>query len=316
MKFVIPGGCGQLGQMLERALVARGHQVVLLSRTPSGDGRVLAWDGRTLGPWADAIDGSDVVINLAGRSVNCRYTKHNLTDMLLSRVDSTRVLGQAIGAAARPPRVWLQSSTATIYAHRFDAANDEATGILGGDEPGVPRYWAFSVRIATEWEHELDLAVTPQTRKVAMRTAMVMGPERGGTLDVLLGLVRFGLGGAVAGGRQYMSWMHERDFVEAIEFLVAREDLDGAINLAAPDPLPQRAFMATLREAAGAVVGLPATAWMAELGALAMRSDSELLLKSRRVVPGRLLDAGFRFAFPTWAEAARDLIAQVRARPG
>ena len=300
--------------MLERSLCAGGHQVVLLSRTPSGDGRVLAWDGRTIGPWAAAIDGSDVVINLAGRSVNCTYNKHNLTDMLLSRVDSTRVLGEAIATASRPPRVWLQSSTATIYAHRFDAANDEATGILGGNEPGVPGYWAFSVRIATEWEHELALAATPQTRKVAMRMAMIMGPETDGTLDVLLGLVRLGLGGAIAGGRQYMSWMHERDFVDAIEFLIARDDLEGAVNLAAPEPLPQGLFMATLREAAGVTIGLPATAWMAEIGAFAMRSDSELLLKSRRVVPGRLLETGFHFAFPTWEEAARDLTAQVRAR--
>ncbi|MVZ99016.1 TIGR01777 family protein [Actinomadura sp. LD22] len=313
MKLVIPGGTGQVGTVLDRALTAAGHEVVILTRRPAGE-RHLPWDGRTPGPWAAAVDGADVVINLAGRSVSCRYTPANLREMMDSRVESARVVGEAIAAAARPPRVWLQMSTATVYAHRFDAPNDEATGVIGGGEPGVPRYWSYSVRIAEEWERAQQRAATPSTRKVALRAAMVMSPDRGGVFDVLLRMARLGLGGPVAGGAQYISWIHEDDFVRAVEFLIGRDDLDGPVNLAAPAPLPQRAFMRALRTAWGMPVGLPATKWMAEIGALALRSDTELLLKSRRVVPGRLLDAGFAFEHPHWPEAAADLVRQVRAR--
>ncbi|MFJ9814663.1 DUF1731 domain-containing protein [Streptomyces sp. NPDC101151] len=313
MKIVIPGGTGQVGTVLKRALTAAGHDVVVLSRRPAGPGEVR-WDGRTLGPWADRIDGSDVVVNLAGRSVSCRYTASNLQAMMDSRVDSARVVGEAIGAAARPPRLWLQMSTATVYAHRFDAPNDERTGLIGGAEPGVPGYWAYSVDIARAWEREQEAAGTPHTRKVALRTAMVMSPDRGGVFDILLRLARLGLGGPVAGGAQYVSWIHDQDFVRAVEFLIGRDDLAGPVNLAAPAPLPQRMFMRDLRTAWGVPVGLPATRWMAEAGALALRSDAELLLKSRRVVPGRLLGAGFTFDHPHWSRAAADLVRRVRAR--
>ncbi|MGP4022635.1 TIGR01777 family oxidoreductase [Actinomadura sp. 3N407] len=311
MKIVIPGGTGQVGAILDRALTAAGHEVVVLTRRPTRE-REVGWDGRTAGAWAEVVDGSDVVINLAGRSVSCRYTPANLQAMMDSRVHSTQVVGEAIAAAARPPRVWLQMSTATIYAHRFGAPNDEATGVLGGAEPGVPGYWAYSVKIAKNWERAQERAETPSTRKVALRSAMVMSPDRGGVFDVLLRLARLGLGGPVAGGAQYVSWIHDRDFVRAIEFLVDRDDIAGAVNLAAPNPLPQRRFMRALRAAWGVPVGLPATAWMAELGALAMRSDTELLLKSRRVVPGRLLEAGFAFDHPQWPAAAGDLVRRSR----
>lgn len=318
MKVVLPGGSGQVGGILARAFVARGDEVVVVGRgggiASTGGARGVAWDGRTLGPWAAEIDGADVVINLAGRSVNCRYTPANLDAMMRSRVDSTRAVGLAIERAARPPRVWLQMSTATIYAHRFDAANDEATGRIGGDEPGAPAYWKLSIDIARAWEQALHDASTPRTRRVALRAAMVMSPDRGGIFDVLLGLVRAGLGGAVAGGRQFVSWIHDADFVRAIDLLIARDDLDGAVNLAAPGPLPQREFMAELRAIWGRRIGLPATRWMAELGALVLRTDTELLLKSRRVVPGRLLDAGFRFDQPGWSAAAHDLVDRWRAQ--
>jgi uncharacterized protein (TIGR01777 family) len=312
MKVVLPGGTGQVGAILNRALTAAGHEVVVLTREP-GREREVRWDGRTLGAWAEEIDGSDVVVNLAGRSVSCRYTPANLRAMMDSRVDSARVVGEAIAGAARPPRVWLQMSTATVYAHRFDAANDEATGVIGGAETGVAGYWGYSVEIAKNWEEAQEQAKTPHTRKVALRAAMVMSPDRGGVFDVLLGMVRLGLGGPVAGGRQYVSWIHDLDFVRAVEFLVERDDITGPVNLAAPTPLPQRDFMRALRAARGVPVGLPATKWMAEVGAFALRSDTELLLKSRRVVPGRLLDAGFTFAHATWPEAATDLVRRRRS---
>jgi len=314
MRIVIPGGSGQIGQVLARALAAEAHDVVILSRggrPPAG--RAVAWDGRTLGAWAQEIDGADAVINLAGRTVNCRYTEANLREMMDSRVDSTRVVGAAIAAARRPPPVWLQMSTATIYAHRLDAANDEATGIIGGHEPGVPAYWARSVGIALAWERAQSDAVVPHTRKVALRSAMMMSPDREGIFDVLLGLVRRRLGGAVGGGAQYVSWIHDHDFVAAVKLLLARADVSGPVNLTAPGPLPYRAFMRALRDAAGVRLGLPATKWMLELGAWAMRTDTELVLKSRRVVPGRLRELGFAFRFPEWPGAARDLYTRWRA---
>ncbi|MEU4930015.1 DUF1731 domain-containing protein [Streptomyces yokosukanensis] len=312
MKVVLPGGTGQVGTVLDRALTAAGHEVTVLTRHPA-HARQVGWDGATLGRWAEVVDGSDVVINLAGRSVSCRYTAGNLRAMMDSRVDSARVVGEAIAAAARPPRVWLQMSTATVYAHRFDAANDEATGLIGGSEAGVPDYWAYSVDIARNWERAQAEAPTPATRKVALRSAMVMSPDRGGVLDVLLGLARWGLGGPVAGGAQFVSWIHDEDFVRAVEFLIGRDDIAGPVNLASPGPLPQRDFMRMLRAAWGVPVGLPATRWMAEAGAFALRTDTELLLKSRRVIPGRLREAGFAFTYDAWQPAAADLVRRVRS---
>jgi uncharacterized protein (TIGR01777 family) len=313
MKIVIPGGTGQVGEILARSLRARGDEVVVLSRGATAEARTVEWDGRTLGPWAAEIDGADIVINLAGRSVNCRYTDANIRAMMDSRVDSTRAVGLAIGQASRPPAIWLQMSTATIYAHRFDAPNDEDTGRIGGDEPDAPDYWKRSIDIARAWERTQEEAYTPHTRKVAMRTAMVMSPDRGGIFDVLLALTRAGLGGAIAGGNQFVSWIHDRDFVRAVELLIARDDLAGPVNLAAPNPIPQRAFMAAIRAGWGRRLGLPATRWMAEVGAFFLRTDTELALKSRRVVPKRLLEAGFAFEFPEWESAVRDLVERFKA---
>jgi uncharacterized protein len=316
LKIVLPGGSGHLGRLLVRAWSAAGHRLVVLGRRPPAralpGAAFVPWDGRTLGPWARELEGADLLVNLAGRSVDCRYDKTNLREMLDSRVDSTRVLGLACAGAKTPPRLWLQSSTATLYAHRHDAPNDETSGRIGGSEPDAPPYWRWSIDIARAWEAELDSAPTPRTRKVALRTAMVMSREPGTVFEVLLRLARLGLGGAMAGGGQYMSWIHERDFVRALEFLIEREELSGPVNVCAPGPLPQRELARILRRAAGNPLGLPAAAWMLELGALALRTDTELLLKSRRVVPGRLLAAGFRFDFPDWEAAARELVARRR----
>lgn len=313
MKIVLAGGSGQLGTVLARAFHDEQHEVVVLSRAAvSGPWRGVAWDARSLGPWAAELDGADVVINLAGRSVNCRYTAANRRSIMDSRVASTRVVGEAIMRAERPPRVWLQMSTATIYAHRFDAPNDEATGLIGGSEPDAPASWRFSIEVAQAWERALEDASTPSTRKVALRAAMVMSPDRGGVFDTLLRLTRRGLGGSAAGGRQYVSWVHDADFVAAVHWLIARENLSGAVNIASPNPLPYAQFMRELRRAAGNPIGLPATRWMLELVAPLMRTETELVLKSRRVVPGRLLDDGFLFGHPDWAEASRDLVQRLR----
>ena len=315
MKVVIPGGSGQVGHVLARAFVQDGDEVVALSKKAEDmpGARVVPWDGKSLGNWASEIDGADVVINLAGRTLNCRYNQANRDEITQSRALSTRAVGQAIAESNAPPKVWLQASTATIYAHRYDAPNDEASDLLGGDEPGAPDTWRFSIQVAKAWEQALDEVETPRTRKVAMRSAMTLSPDRVGIFDVLLRLVRRGLGGQAGDGKQYLSWIHETDFVNAIRFMIDREDMDGAVNIASPNPLPNREFMRALREAWGTKIGLSGAPWMLEIGALLMKTETELVLKSRRVVPKRLLDAGFQFQFPTWPEAAKDLCTRWRA---
>jgi hypothetical protein len=316
MKVVIPGGSGQVGTILARAFHQRGNDVVVLSRTQTDapPWRVVKWDGETLGDWETELEGADVVINLAGQSVNCRYTAENRRIIIDSRVKSTRIVGQAIAETSNAPRVWLQASTATLYAHRYDAANDEATGIIGGSEPNAPDTWRFSIDVVKKWERELNAAATPNTRKVLMRSAIVMSPNPGGPFDMLLKLVRLGLGGRFGDGREYVSWIHDQDFVRTLDWLIQHDELEGPVNLAAPNPLPNAEFMQTLRKAWGIKFGLPATEWMLELGAFVLRSETELMLKSRRVIPPRLLNSGFTFRFPIWAEAANDLCKRWRER--
>jgi uncharacterized protein len=313
MRIVIPGGTGQVGTLLARAFDAEGHDVLVLSRRPaSAPWRIVAWDARTIGPWAKELDGADVVINLAGRNVNTRYSPENRREIMSSRVDSTRAVGEAVARCTVPPRLWLQASTATIYAHRFDAPNDEATGIVGGSEHDAPASWRFSIDVATAWERAATETVPAGTRLILLRAAMVMSPDPGGIFATLLRLVRFGLGGAVAGGKQYVSWVHERDFVRSLYWLMEHPALSGAVNIASPHPLPYKDFMRELRRAAAMPIGLPATRWMLALGTWVLRTESELVLKSRRVVPGRLLASGFTFEYPEWAAAATELVKRAR----
>jgi uncharacterized protein (TIGR01777 family) len=315
MRWVLPGGSGQVGTLLARELHAAGHDVTVLSRAPRDAAwKVLAWDGRTPGGWAQSFEGADVVVNLAGRSVNCRYGAANRRAIMDSRVLSTRLVGETIARCERPPRAWLQMSTATLYAHRFDAPNDETTGILGGSEPNVPETWRFSIDVAMSWERALDEALTPATRRVALRSAIVMNADPGSPFGILRRLARLGLGGRSGDGRQYVSWIHEADFVRAVRLIAEHDALAGPVNIASPNPLPNADFMRALREACGAPIGLPAARWMLELGAFLLRSETELILKSRRVVPTRLLAHGFHFDHPTWPEAARDLCDRWRAR--
>ena len=313
MKIVIPSGSGQVGTVLARAYCQSGHEVIVLSREPTNaPWRVVKWDAETLGDWTTELEEADAVINLAGRSVNCRYNDQNRRLIKESRVKSTQIVGRAIAQAFHPPRVWLQASTATIYAHRYDAPNDEATGILGGSESNSPDTWRFSIDVATSWERAVNESAVPKTRKVLLRSAIVMSPDQGGAFDMLLRLVRYGLGGRAGNGKQYVSWIHDYDFVRAVTWLIEHDELEGPVNLAAPNPVPNREFMRTLREAWGISFGLPANSWMLEIGARVLQTETELILKSRRVIPDRLLQAGFGFEFPNWMEAARDLCARWR----
>ncbi len=315
MKIVLAGGTGQVGTLLARAYHAAGDDVVVLSRDPqTAPWRIVAWDAKTLGPWTAELENADVAIGLAGRSVNCRYTAANRREILTSRVDSTLALGQAIAWAKRPPRTWLQMSTATIYAHRFDAPNDEATGIIGGKEPDAPSAWSFSIAVARAWERAVDEAVTPQTRKVKLRASVVLSPDPGGIFDTLLTLTKRGLGGRAGNGKQYVSWIHEADFVRAIEWITAHESLTDVVNVASPNPLPNETFMRELRTASHTRFGPPSPEWLIAIGAALMRTEPELVLKSRRVIPGKLLADGFSFDFPTWPQAALDLCERSRRR--
>jgi uncharacterized protein (TIGR01777 family) len=264
---------------------------------------VAGWDAA-----AAELEGSDVCINLAGRSVNCRYHAANRRKMIESRVKTTELVGRVIGSLQRPPRVWINASTGTIYRHALDRDMDEATGELGGNEAGAPETWNFSIDVAKAWEAAFFAAETPRTRKVAIRSAMTMSPDRGGVFDALSGLARSGLGGPQGPGTQFVSWIHQADFCRAVDWIIGREELSGVVNVSSPNPLPNREFMAALREAWGARFGLPLANWMVEVGAFFRRTESELILKSRRVIPGRLLDAGFSFLFPKWPDAARDLV--------
>jgi uncharacterized protein len=317
-----------VGTLLAKYFQSKGDAVIVLSRkrapatpktsdrcakTPRGLDAAAVWDSATLGDWVSELEGADVLINLCGRSVNCRYNAANRREILESRIRSTRVLGQAITRLKRPPPLWLNSSTATIYRHALDRPMDEYTGELGGNEPNAPATWKFSIDVAKRWEEAFFAAELPATRKVALRSAMVMSPDPGGIFDVLLRLVRFGLGGAAGDGRQYVSWIHGQDFVRAIEHIIAIPATTGCVNLASPNPIPNADFMRVLRSAWGASLGLPATKWMLEIGAAFLRTETELALKSRRVIPKRLLNDGFQFQFPEWTVASRDLVQRWRA---
>jgi uncharacterized protein (TIGR01777 family) len=313
LRIVLPGGSGQVGTVLARHFQGQGHSVVVVARRSfPAPWRVVPWDAVSIGPWAKEIENADVVINLTGRSVNCRYTQANRREITDSRTQSTSIIGEAIRRCSHPPKIWMNASTATIYRHAFDRPMDEATGEIGGKEPHAPSTWRFSIDVATSWEDAFFSSLAPGTRKIALRSAIIMSPDRGGAFDTLLTLVRFGLGGASGSGRQFVSWIHDRDFLCSIDYLMAHDDFDGIVNLASPNPLPNAEFMAALRKAWGARIGLPAAAWMLEIGAVFIRTETELILKSRRVVPGRLLASGFPFEFPEWPAAAQDLVERWR----
>jgi uncharacterized protein (TIGR01777 family) len=209
----------------------------------------------------------------------------------------------------------MNAATATIYRHALDRDMDEVSGELGGNEPGAPETWKFSIEVAKCWEQEFFAARTPRTRKIALRSAMVMSPERGGIFSTLRTLVQLGLGGRAGSGRQCVSWIHHTDFARAIDFLIINPQLQGPINVCSPNPLPYTGFMSHLRDASGVPIGLPAARWMLELGAFFLRTETELILKSRRVIPRILLDSGFAFRYPDWSSAARDLISECRHGP-
>jgi uncharacterized protein (TIGR01777 family) len=330
MRILIPGGSGQVGTILARHLFAAGHEVTVLSRHPKNHPeqrwRTLLWDGVRVGAWAEEIDRNDAVIHLSGRSVNCRYNAENRREIFDSRAQPTLLLGELIAASPTPPRIWMNASTSTFYRHSFDQPNDEFTGVLGDlpaargtNEPAnLPETWSFSIDVAHRWEEAFAAIPTPHTRKIRLRSSMVMSPDPGGVFSVFSKLARLGLGGTQGPGSQYVSWIHDIDYCRATDLLLAHPEITdetrGIVNMTAPEPLPNREFLKILREAWGRSIGLPASKWMLEIGAAAMRTETELILKSRRVLPALLLKNDFEFSFPTWPLATRNLVRRMRAK--
>jgi uncharacterized protein (TIGR01777 family) len=305
-RIILAGGSGFLGTALARTFVERGDEIIVFTRAPGNrnDGvKEIAWDAKSPGEWMKLVDGADVVINLTGKSVDCRYTETNRRLIIASRVDSTRVLGEAMARCKQPPRVWLNCSSATLYKHTFDTPMDE-NGEVGATPEAKDE---FSIEVIHQWERALEQAQTPATRKVALRITLVFGRDDG-VFPVFRRLAKFGLGGTMGSGRQYVSWIHERDFCGAVEWIIANEQLSGPINIAAPNPMPNREMMRQIRKACGAPFGLPATEWMLEAGAFFIRTETELIIKSRYVVPGRLLASGFKFQFPELRGALADIV--------
>jgi len=265
----------------------------------------MRWDARTLGPWAQELEGADLLVNLAGRSVDCRYNEVNRRAILASRTESTRILGAAVAACTHPPRVWLNSSTATIYADTQGSApaNTEAAGVFGE---------GFSVDIATSWETAFNNCPAPNTRKVALRTSIVLGSD-GGAFPVMARLARFGLCTPQGSGQQWISWLHIADFCRAVEFLSQADGLSGPVNLCAPHPLQNREFNTLLARELRPLLRLPQPRWLLEIGAFVLRTETELILKSRKVYPERLLAAGFQFEYSGCEVAVRDLISEASA---
>ncbi len=324
LRIVLPGGSGQIGQLLARHFQQRGHHVTVLTRGPyTAEWQTVHWDGVQFGPWTEYLEGADVCINLAGRTINCRPTAANRQAVYESRIGSTRLLGAAIASLADPPKVWMNASATALYkrvadAHGVDLPLDETSEAADGERMGAEarsnEAWSssrgFMARVVRDWEAAFFRSETPRTRKIALRSGVVLSPTPGSAFGVLSNLVQLSLGGHQGSGRQFVPWIHEADYARAVEFLISREDLAGPFNFVAPNPVPNREFMAALREALDMPNGIPAPALAIWLGAWLLGTNAELVLASCRAIPGRLLEVGFDFQFPDWPEAAEDLVRQ------
>jgi uncharacterized protein (TIGR01777 family) len=302
-KIILAGGSGFIGDSIINYFSGKDAQFIILTRTPKMDRknvRHIAWDGKNLGTWVSEFENADAVINLTGRTVNCRYNKKNKKEILDSRVNSTKCIGEAIRQCKNPPALWINSASATIYRHAQDGAMDEDTGEYGK---------GFSVEVCRAWEKCFNDISTPLTRKILLRIAIVLGKDAG-VMKPMTRLVRLGLGGRMGNGRQMFSWIHEKDLVSLVEWLIEHEEVSGTFNCVAPNPLPNAQLMRLLRNACGIPWGLPQPKWMLEFGALLISTETELILKSRWVMPKRLLDLGFQFQFETAEQAIHDLLAE------
>ncbi|AWO00901.1 TIGR01777 family protein [Chitinophaga alhagiae] len=304
-KIVIAGGSGFIGAGLIEHFGPE-NTIVVLSRAPreGHDGvRYVQWDGENPGPWMQALEGADLLVNLAGKSVNCRYNEANKAEIFASRQQSTTILGEAVKTLQKPPALWINAASATIYRHAEDRPMDELTGEFHND---------FSVQVCQLWEKTFNDITLPHTRKVVLRIAITLG--KGGVMEPYLNLVKTGLGGYQGNGRQMYSWVHITDVARMMEWLFEHPECSGTYNCAAPGPVTNRAFMATLRKATGHLFGLPAPAWMLKIGAALIGTETELLLKSRWVLPTRITQAGFKFRYPQLEGALAQIISGLPRR--
>jgi len=299
-KLVIAAGTGFLGNVLVNHFKNKFDEIIILTRGESktiDTIKYLNWNAKTLSGWEKELENTDILINLTGKSVDCRYTEFNKNEILNSRIDSTKILNQAVLQCKNPPVHWLNSSTSTIYRHSIDREMDEYSGEIGDD---------FSMNVAKSWEKSFFETETPKTLKTALRTSIVLG-KKGGAFLPLKNLVKFGLGGKQGNGNQFISWIHEEDFARAVEFVID-EKLTGNINIVSPKPIKNREFMKTLQNSLKVVIGIPVSERLLKLGTKLIGTESELVLKSRNVIPKRLIDNGFEFEYADLKKAFNNLI--------
>ncbi len=300
-KIILAGGTGFIGNFLKDYFRNKAKEVIVLSRSErkqEGNVSYLPWDGKTLGPWKDQLEGAEMLINLAGKSVNCRYTEKNKQEIFDSRNFSTQVLGEAVKQLKHPPAVWFNSASATIYRHAEDRPNDEYNGEYNND---------FSVQVCQQWEQSFNDIKLPATRKIILRMAIVLGKKEG-VVARFKNLVSYGLGGTQGIGEQYFSWIHEQDLASIIEFLYQHSELEGVFNCSSPGPVKNKDLMKAYREILRPIIALPSPAWLLTLGATMIGTETELLLKSRWVLPKRLQEAGYVFQYPEISNALREVL--------
>ena len=291
-KVVLAGGTGFIGEYFEKKFREMGYEVKIISRQKQH----ISWEDKS--EMMEALEGAELLINLAGKSVNCRYNEANKKEIMESRRRTTTLLGEAVKACSHPPEVWINSSTATIYRHAEDRPMTEDDGVIGS---------GFSVDVATTWEKTFFDFDLPNTRQIALRIAIVLGKD-GGVIIPYKNLVRFGLGGVQGKGNQMFSWIHIEDLFKIILFLKKREELSGVFNCSSPFPVTNRELMKTLRETMNIPFGLPSPKWMLEIGSIFIRTETELVLKSRWVLPERLEMEGYEFAYPTLDKTLEDIL--------
>lgn len=302
-KIVLAGGSGQIGTALCLFYGSRTESIVVLTRSKSkqkGNIHYVNWDAKTQGIWAKELEGADMLINLTGKNVNCRYTEENRREIFDSRTNSTLALAEAVKTCHVWPKLWIQSASATIYRHAEDRPMTEKDGIIGS---------GFSVDVCKKWESEFWDQTLPfvSMRKVVLRTSLVLGKKEG-VFPRLRNLTRIGLGGKQGNGKQWISWIHEADVTNMIEWIATHEKIEGVINCTAPNPIKNIEFMQIMRKGFCMPFGLPSPAWMLEAGAFIIRTETELILKSRWVLPRKILKTGFQFQYPEASAAINDLI--------
>ena len=296
--ILIAGGTGFIGQTLEKYFSNKGYMVKILSRNPKRENEIL-WDAKTINDtWISHLENLDVLINLTGKTINCRFTDANKKAIKQSRIIATELLGEAIDTCKNPPKLWMNSSTTSIYKEAFTEERTEESTVFGND---------FEAEVATVWEKAFYKTKNPKTRKIVIRTSIVFG-ENDGAFVPLKKLTQFGLGGKQGSGKQMVSWIHKTDFARAVDFLIHKEDANGVFNFCAPKPTDNASMMRDFRKVMHVPIGIPSPKFILKIGAYFMQTEPELILSSRNVVPKKLLQSGFTFKFPTITTAIKDLI--------